>query len=271
VAEAARLRGLQRFVQAVIVHPGTTRRAAALAARRELRGLRPESALRPSRTLSAIERIGIYQGMYPLRMHDALAADFPGLKAALGDEEFRAFVRAYVRAFPSKGYTLNRLGDHVPDFLARTRRWPHRPFLRDLARLELAVTEVFDAFEPEPVAKRRPVEAGSRTTFRPAATLRLLKLGHPAGAYLDDVRAGRSPRRPPPPRPSYLVLWRRGFEVRRLDLSPGAFTLTGRLAAGRPLGEALAAVSPRHRRELSEHALARLFRSLVAEKVLIPC
>jgi len=270
VAEAARLRRLQRFVQAVIVHPGGTRRAAALAARRELKGRPPESALRPSRTLSAVERIGIYQGMYLLRMHDALAADFPGLKRALGDAAFRSFVRKYVQDFPSTSYTLNRLGDHVPEFLARTGRWPHRAFLRDLARLELAVTEVFDAFEPDPPGRPRPAAAGSRTTFQPAATLRLLTLGHPAGAYLDAVRAGRSPRRPPRRRTAHFALFRRGFEVRRLDLAPGAFELLRRLAAGRPLGKALAGLSPRHRRDLSEHALARLFRTVVTERILIP-
>ena len=269
MAEAARLRRLQRFVQAVIVHPGETRRAAALAARRELKGRPPESALRPSRTLSAVERIGIYQGMYLLRMHDALAADFPGLKRALGDA-FRSFVRKYVQAFPSTSYTLNRLGDHVPEFLARTGRWPHRAFLRDLARLELTVTEVFDAFEADSPGRPRPTAAGPGTTFRPAATLRLLTLGHPAGAYLDAVRADRSPRRPPRRRTAHFALFRRGFEVRRLDLAHGDFELLRRLAAGRPLGQALAGLSSRHRRDLSEHALARLFRTVVAERILIP-
>ncbi|MFI5181634.1 MAG: putative DNA-binding domain-containing protein, partial [Thermoanaerobaculia bacterium] len=147
------LRRLQRFVQSVVVHPGKTRTAAVRAARRELGTDRPEKALRPSRRLSAVDRIGIYQGMYLLRMREALAADYPGLAHALGEGGFSEFVRAYVARHPSRSYTLNRLGDHVPGYLARSKR-PDRAFLADLARLELAVTRVFDAFAPPPASPR---------------------------------------------------------------------------------------------------------------------
>ena len=88
--------------------------------------------------------------MYPLRMYDALAADYPGLEHFLG-ERFRDFVVAYTAAHPSKGYTLNRLGDRVPAFLAQQRRFSPRSFLVDLARLELALTEAFDEREAPPL------------------------------------------------------------------------------------------------------------------------
>ncbi len=261
------LRRLQRFVQSVVVHPGATRNAASRAARRELGGARPEFVLRPSQTLGAVERIGIYQGMYLLRMTDALAADYPGLAHALGEEGFRRFVRAYVTRHPSRSYTLNRLGDDVPGFVARTRR-PDRRFLADLAKLERAVSRLYDAFAPVP-GPVRPDPPGPGTVFRTATPIALLSLGHPVGPYLDAVREGRAPRRPAP-RASRMLLFRRGFAVRRLDLSRGAFLLVSALAAGRPLRAALGAVPSRDRRDLTPQALAALFRRLVGERILLP-
>ncbi len=269
MAEAAPLRRVQRFVQAVIVSPGETRRAAAAAARRELGGRRPESVLLPSRTLTPVDRIGIYQEMYLLRMHDALAADYPGLLHALGEEEFRDFVRAYVQRHPSRSYTLNRLGDHVPAYLARSRRFQHGPFLAELARLELAMTEIFDAEAAAPVRRLRPVAISETTAFRSSPTLRFLVFRYPVGPYLDAVREERTPRLPRPAR-TRIALWRSGTSVRRLDLTPGAETLLRRLAAGRPLGAALKTLSARERRDLPEREISTLFRTAVAGGMLTP-
>ena len=269
MAEAAPLRRVQRFVQAVIVSPGETRRAARMAARRELGGRRPEELLLPSRTLAPVERIGIYQGMYLHRMRDALASDYPGLLHALGESAFFDFVGSYVRRHPSRSYTLNRLGDHVPAYLTRARRWPHQPFLADLARLELAVTEVFDAEAAAPVRRLRPAGVGEATTFRPTPTLRFLSLRYPVGTYLDAVREERSPRIPRPAR-TRIALWRSGMSVRRLDLSPGADALLRRLAAGRPLGTALGSLSARERRDLPGREVTKLFRSAVSGGLLAP-
>jgi len=269
VAEVAPLRRVQRFVQDVIVSPGQTGRAARAAARRELGGRAPEDVLLPSRTLTPLERIAIYQGMYLLRMRDALAADYPGLLHALGGEMFADFVRAYVQRHPSTSYTLNRLGDRVPAYLARSRRYPHGAFLADLARLELAVTEVFDAEAPAPVRRLRPAGVSETTTFRPTPTLRFLDLGFPAGAYLDGVREGRSPGIPRPRR-TRVALWRSGTSVRRLELSPGAHAVLRRLAAGRALGAVLGSLSAREQRDLPEREISRLFRTAVAGGMLIP-
>jgi hypothetical protein len=269
VAEAAPLRRVQRFVQAVVVSPGETARAARTAARRELGGRTPGEVLLPSRTLTPVERIGIYQGMYLLRMRDALAADYPGLLHAMGGEAFGDFVRAYVQRHPSRSYTLNRLGDHVPGYLARSRRFPRAPFLADLARLELAVTVLFDAEAAAPVRRIRPAGVGETTTFRPSPSLRFLVLRYPAGAYLDAVREERSPRLPRPAR-TRIALWRSGTTVRRLDLSAGADALLRRLAAGRPLGAALRSLSARERRDLPKREISKLFGTAVAGGMLVP-
>ncbi len=112
------LRALERWVQAVIVHPGTVDDAIRdRSATRHVPRREAERTILPSRTMAPLERLAVYQGMYPLRMHDALAADYPGLKAFLGDHLFEHFAADYVAVHPSRSYTLNRLGDAVPAFV----------------------------------------------------------------------------------------------------------------------------------------------------------
>ncbi|HET8648297.1 MAG TPA: DNA-binding domain-containing protein, partial [Vicinamibacteria bacterium] len=109
---------LQRWMQAVIVHPGPVEEgAAAPEAAAELPPDRVGEVLLPSAALAPLERLGIYHAMYPLRMEEALASDYPALKHFLGDQGFLDLVRGYVQAHPSRSFTLSRLGRHLPEFV----------------------------------------------------------------------------------------------------------------------------------------------------------
>ena len=231
---------LQKWMQAVVVHPGSTAEALrSPAARKHLPAKELLSVLLPSPTLSPAERIAVYQEMYPLRMYDALAADYPGLEHFLG-ERFRDFVVAYTTAHPSRGYTLNRLGDRVPAFLAKQRRFSPRPFLVDLARLELALTEAFDEGEAPPIDGSAfgaiPQSKLAKTLLIPVPSLRLVKLHWNASAYLDSVREEDHDHPKPRREPSYALVFRRKYAVYRLPLSAAAFQVLKDIAEGRSLG-----------------------------------
>lgn len=101
----------------------------------------------PSRTLSPVQRVEIYRGMYLLRMNEAIQADFPALEHFLGEAPFEELVKGYVHAFPSRSYTLSRLRDHLPEYILSVPGIARAAFAHDLARLELAMCEVFDAPE----------------------------------------------------------------------------------------------------------------------------
>ena len=135
-------------MQAVIEQPGTVDDAVVSeAARSQLDPSDVERVILPSKTLTAVERVGVYQGMYLLRMIEALEGDFPAVAHFLGDEDFAEAVTRYVAAHPSTSYTFNRLGERFPEFLKTSPGIRRKGFVADLARLELAVTEVFDAPE----------------------------------------------------------------------------------------------------------------------------
>ena len=150
-------------MQAVIEQPGTAEEA--VAADRARAELEPEligSVILPSSTLSPVQRVGVYQGMYLLRMVEALEGDFPAVAHVLGGERFAELVTRYVAAHPSTTYTFNRLGDRFAEFIRASRGIPRKAFVADLARLELLVTEVFDA----PESPAWPAEEIGRASCR---------------------------------------------------------------------------------------------------------
>lgn len=261
------LGGLQQWLQAVIVHPGSVeealaaRKAAALVATG-----RTDSVVLPSASLTATERVGVYHGMYLARMREALESDYPGLVRFLGPAAWEALARGYVQDHPSRSYTLNVLGRDLAEFVSTAR--VRRPaFCRDLARLEWAVSEVFDAPEAPPLTEGDldAVASGEweRARLVPVPALRLVVLAHDAGAHLDALREGR--RRPPVRRRrSRVVVYRRRYAVYRRDQTAAAFALLEDLVGGLTVGRALVRALERRGARLGPDEAFRLFRDWAA-------
>lgn len=96
-------------------------------------------------------RIDIYAQMYLARLLEVLHEDFPRVTAILGCERFDALIRAYLARHPSTNPSLRYLGRHFVEFLSTREELEMLPFLGDLARLEWARLEVFDAPDVEPL------------------------------------------------------------------------------------------------------------------------
>jgi hypothetical protein len=267
MAPKVKLKRTQHWMQTVIMHPGTNQEAVASRKAQALVSKRifPRLVLR-SKALDSYQRIGIYRDMYLARLREALAADYPALLHFLGDEVLTELVAGYVQAHPSKSYTLNRLGDHLPEYIRSATRLARREFLYDLARLELAMSQLFDSAE-SPVLKPKtianvPPEAWETARLKPIEAFRLLAFRYPVNAYLKSVRdrtAHPSTRR----KNNWVVIFRRNYTLRRLDLTRPAYDLLSSLAAGVPLGKALSRAA-RHRKAVSEVQLFSWFRDWVA-------
>lgn len=83
------------------------------------------------------ERLAIYWRAYRLRLLDALYAMFPRLRRALGEPLFDDFATEFIRENPPRGWTLERLAETFPQWLAETgpsEEWAER--IVDLARRE---------------------------------------------------------------------------------------------------------------------------------------
>jgi hypothetical protein len=232
-------------MQAVIEQPGEASGAVeSAAARAELDPAEIGRVVLPSKTLTSVERVGVYQGMYLLRMVEALENDFPAVAHFLGGEEFQHLVTAYVAAHPSRSYTLNRLGDRFPEFVRSRRGVRRKAFVADLARLESLVTEVFDAPEspawPAEEIARVPDDAWPNAVLRPIAALRLGAFAYPVNAYLQSVKDENHDHPDTGRRATWIAVYRKSDEVWRLDLGKPAYTFLSALVRGRPFGRAVA-------------------------------
>lgn len=260
---------LQRWMQEVVVHPGTVEEAVASeAAEREIPAENLETIVRPSHSMTSAERVGVYHGMYLMRMEEALEVDYPVIRYHLGDHQFFHLVREYVQSYPSTSYTLNRLGDHLPQFFLDRPEWAQAAFLHDLARLELAMTEVFDeretpvlgAEELESVAP----ESWEQIRLQPIAALRVLAFKYSVIPHLSafhDDRPTPSPRR----RASWVAVYRRDYSVLRLDLSRAEHDLLRDLVDGVPLGDALTTAAAAQKSARQQQKIFHWFRTWISE------
>jgi len=232
-------------MQAVVVHPdGVDAGLRSPAARQHVRPSRVGAVVRASGALAPVESLRIYASMYPLRTVEALRSDFPALAALLGEDRFGALVSEYVAANPSTSFTLARLGDRLPTFVASWGPKRGRGLRADVARLGRAAAAVFDAADvallDAPALAAALASEGESLRLVAAPAFALLSVRPGAVAVLDAVLDGT----PPPARAgrgrTYVCYYRRDFTVLRRALDPVPGRLLGALVSGFPLGEALA-------------------------------
>ena len=244
--DAPRLETIERWMQAVVMHPeGAEAAVQSKPARRLLPQAvtHPESVVLPSKSLTSIERLGIYAHMYYARLLEILVAEYPTTQLVLGEKAFERACRRFLERNPSKHRTLNHLSERFPDFLSRHLPPGNRSkFAVDVARIERAMEDVFDAPRAEPLtaAEFASISADQwhRVRLRVIPALRLLKLRFPVNAYMNAARGGGKPRMPRP-RATFAIVYRLGFQVYRRDQTPEQFKLLYALAAGRTLAEAV--------------------------------
>lgn len=261
---------IQRWLQACIVDQGNCEQAIqSEAAQAAIPADQARSVVKPSATLQPLERLDIYREMYLLRMEEALAIDYPCLKHFLGDSEFMRLVARYVDVYPSRSYTLNRLGDHFPQFIGTLADIPKPEFCRELARLEYELTMVFDEQETPRLTQEAiqavPQDAWENARLKPVAAFRILEFNYPVSEY-----AGAVDEENPVPqirkRKTYVAAYRSNYRVHRLDLKRPAYELLSALASGKKLGESLMEVCvPGRRPAIRESQLFEWFREWMAE------
>jgi len=101
--------------------------------------------IKPPPRDSAKTMFGVYKSAYRLRLAEFLANDHEKLRAFLGDAQFAALARDYIAANPSDQSNARWYARKLPEFLATNDPYRGSPILRDLAVLERALNDAFDA------------------------------------------------------------------------------------------------------------------------------
>jgi hypothetical protein len=224
-----------------------------------------EEIVKPNDRLTSIERLEIYNRVYWFRLLSSLADDFPGLRAVVGQENFDKIILAYLTDLPSRSFTLRDLGSRLegwlrqhPEFTPRQER-----IALDMARLEWADIESFDAAEWPRLTQQEFQSLGEDPVFQLQPNLFLLDLAYPVDGLLLAIRKdadeddependissnvvvmehSTAPARSyslPKAKKTCLAVHRQENTVYFKRLKPEAFALLRALKQGQPLSQAI--------------------------------
>jgi hypothetical protein len=223
--------------------------------------------------LGAGPRLRIYQEMYRARLVDVLREDFPRVIATLGDASFEALAARYLAAHPSAHPSVRYVGDRFVDWVGGATVDP--PFLADLARLEWARVEVFDAADAEPLRmsdlQATTADQWPALELRAIPACRLLRCAWPAHeiwAAPDRWSPGEPPRWEP--RPVTIRVWREGDDVSHAAIGVTEARLLPLLERGAPLSTLCAAVEDDREPEAAAREVGGLLMRWLADGFLAP-
>jgi hypothetical protein len=250
---------IERWMQAVVTDPAGLQAGLASDSARQYIGISGddlEQVVTRSQSLTAAARLAIYSHSYFARLQECLRAEFPVLLHALGDALFNFFTFEYLKAYPSRSYTLNQLGENFPRYLAETRpdgdappnareSWPD--FIIDLAMLERAFSRVFDGpgVEDQKILDRKQllrVGQLQEARFMPVVCLKLLSFRFPVSQYFRAVRNQEDPALPQA-NDTFLAMTRRSYTVLIHELTGRQYDLLSALVSGQSLNQELDALA----------------------------
>ncbi|MBI4853182.1 MAG: putative DNA-binding domain-containing protein [Acidobacteria bacterium] len=237
------LERFQRWMSAAIMYKGTDNQALkSTEVEKELPWAEALKFIKPSKTLTQIERIGLYRSMYILRLVDVLKIDFPSIAAYLGDDDYYDFVERYLQVYPSRSYNLNNLSYDVPDFIKTAPKIKNRAFLYELASLELMLSHIFNV-EETPLLTKEDVAAITAEVWEtakiiPIKAFHLFAFKHNTNAYLEAVQNEVKPPKVKK-QDTWLAVYRRNYKLWRLPLSYDAYNMLSDIVAGKTLGDAI--------------------------------
>jgi len=227
------LKDMQAWMQEALVHSGaTTQREDILA------------HIEPSDTLSAPQRLAIYQRGYYARLIQCMEGQFKALCHALGKDLFDDFAREYLELYPSQSATLSDLGTRFPGYLAGTRpdkedaekeEWID--FMVDLAQFEGDLYVMFDATGNE--GRPYATDTCHDDTLRLQPCFSLHTYRFPVSGYYNEVARGNDPEIPAPQQ-CHIATARKDYSIGIFTLLPAQYTFLSEMKKGVAVNEALA-------------------------------
>ncbi|WP_338691263.1 DNA-binding domain-containing protein [Bradyrhizobium sp. 26S5] len=184
---------------------------------------------------------GVYRHAYGSRLVEAMRNDHELLHRFLGDEMFDEMGHAYVKARPSEHPNLRWFSQGLPDFLKSAEPYSHHPVLADLAALEKALNDAFDAREGDVLALE------TMAGFAPEVWNDLVFQSHPSAARIDlSTNAAaiwialKNDETPPEAEmlaePARLLIWRQDTTPMFRELPTEEAMMWDEASAGIPFG-----------------------------------
>jgi hypothetical protein len=184
---------------------------------------------------------GVYRYAYGSRLVEAMRNDHELLHLYLGDETFDEMGHTYVKACPSAHPNIRWFAQGLPAFLKSTAPYSGHPVLAELAGLEKALNDAFDA------AEGKVVELADMAGFAPEAWSGLRFMPHPSATRLELATnaaaiwlALKNDKAPPEAAaldaPAHLLIWRQDVTPMFRELPAEEAMMWDEAANGIPFG-----------------------------------
>ena len=157
--------------------------------------------------------LGVYRNAYVARLIEFLGHDYEKLSAYLGEAQFDDMARDYIRAHPSHTQNARWYGNALPQFLTQTAPYSESPQLGDLASLEQALNDAFDAADApalqlEDLASVAPKDWPALTFAPHPAVGRLTHSTNAAAIWQALAEEETPPEAVTLPEPEQLIVYR---------------------------------------------------------------
>jgi hypothetical protein len=156
--------------------------------------------------------LGIYRDAYALRLIEVIGNEHDVLRPYLGEQQFDAMARAYIASCPSRHANARWFSHKLPEFLRATAPYADQPVLADLAALERALGDAFDAVDAPVLSiadlAAIPADLWGRLSFVPHPCVSRLDLGTNATDAWSALRAGEEPPCATVAETMRLIAWR---------------------------------------------------------------
>lgn len=187
--------------------------------------------------LPAVRRLDIYANMYFFRLLDALAEDYPTLRAVVGAHEFHNLITDYLLTHPPSHPSLRYAGQDLPAFVRNHRLSESHPYSEDLACFEWSLVEAFDAPDAAAIEASAlaaiPAEAWADLRFQLTPSVHLLALNWPVADLWRRVETGEPPR-DAAEREHSVRIWRNDLRVLHREIEADEFAALNAAAVGEP-------------------------------------
>jgi hypothetical protein len=173
-------------------------------------------AAKPLSTRGAAQ-FGVYRIAYRARLRAALRDNYDVLPLVMGDDAFDALAHAYINALPSNQYSLRWYGHALCDFMATNEALVDHPAMIDLARMEWALRNAFDAASVALLTLAElaevPAPAWANLHFTLHPSVQLLALHWAVGPVWHALKSGQTDMNPPAALDHHMLVWRTGMNT----------------------------------------------------------
>ncbi|HEU0036785.1 MAG TPA: DNA-binding domain-containing protein [Kofleriaceae bacterium] len=197
--------------------------------------------------IDPLARLHAYAHAYRARIASVLADDYPKLRVLLGGAAFDALVVPYLRAYPTRHWSLREAGAYLAEYLVEL------PPAAELARLERARVEAFDGADAaaatrDDLSELAP-EAFPALRFALVPTATFVDLATNVDELWDAIESERA-LPPLVESPRTVLVWRRDTTVIHRTLDADEPAALAKLAAGARFGELCEALTAERAVEL---------------------